>query len=214
MFKNLSKEEILDLFKDHNYIINDYNKNDIIAMEGMVCERIGIVLFGSIDIKRTLSINNTIHVSTLDKGNLFGEIIAFSDTNIYPATVVASTKCTILFISKDDFISFCTLNTNFLSMILNELSNKILRLNKSITTLSLNSIRQKISYFLLSEYKIQKSNFIKLNMTKQKLSEVLGIPRPSLSREFINMKELNLIDYSKDFVKILDIEALENILNE
>ncbi len=214
MFKNLNKEEILNLFKNHNPTINNYTKNDIIAMEGMICEKIGIVLSGSVDIKRTLSINNTIHVSTLDRGSLFGEIIAFSDINIYPATVIASSTCTVLFISRDDFISFCTLNLNFLSMLLNELSNKIIKLNKSITILSLNSIRQKISYFLLNEYKIQKSNFIKLNMTKQKLSEMLGIPRPSLSREFINMKELNLIDYSKDFVKILDIEALENILNE
>ena len=51
-------------------------------------------------------------------------------------------------------------------------------------------------------------------MTKQKLSEVLGIPRPSLSRELINMKNDNIIDYSKDFIKILDKDKLESILME
>ena len=50
-------------------------------------------------------------------------------------------------------------------------------------------------------------------MTKQKLSEILGIPRPSLSRELINMKDLGIIDYSRDFIKILDKEELENLLN-
>ena len=49
-------------------------------------------------------------------------------------------------------------------------------------------------------------------MTKQKLSEYLGVPRPSLSRELINMKDLGLIDYTRDIIKILDKEALESIL--
>ena len=51
-------------------------------------------------------------------------------------------------------------------------------------------------------------------MTKQKLSEILGIPRPSLSRELINMKELGIIDYSRDFIKILDKKKLEDLLTQ
>ena len=50
-------------------------------------------------------------------------------------------------------------------------------------------------------------------MTKQKLSEILGVPRPSLSRELINMKDLG-IDYSRDFIKILNKEELENLLTQ
>lgn len=51
-------------------------------------------------------------------------------------------------------------------------------------------------------------------MTKQKLSEILDIPRPSLSMELINMKKDNLIDYSKDFIKIIDKDKVESILIE
>jgi len=51
-------------------------------------------------------------------------------------------------------------------------------------------------------------------MTKQKLSEILGVPRPSLSRELINMKDLGIIDYSRDFIKILNKEELENLLTQ
>ena len=99
-------------------------------------------------------------------------------------------------------------------MFLKDLSNKILILNKSIERLSYNSIRQKISNYILDEYQKQGSKFINISMTKQKLAETLGVPRPSLSRELINMKELNIIDYSKDTIKILDLEALFKILDE
>ncbi|CED93067.1 MULTISPECIES: Crp/Fnr family transcriptional regulator [Romboutsia] len=214
MFKDKDKDEILELFKGYNYQLINFNKNDIVALEYEPCNKIGLIISGIIDIKRMLSSNNTIHLSSLSSGSLFGEVIAFSDINIYPATVISSTSSEIMFINKIDFIKFCTDNTTFLNCFLNDLTNKIITLNKSITTLSLTSIRQKISNFLLNEYKVQGSIFIKLNMTKQKLSEILGIPRPSLSRELINMKELGIIDYSRDFIKILDKKKLEDLLTQ
>lgn len=214
MFKSKNKEEILAFFKGTQYSIVDYSKNNIIALENSPCEKIGLVLEGNIDIKRILTSNSVIHLSSLSSGNLFGEVIAFSNTNRYPATVISSTSSKIMFIGKEDFIKFCTKHPEFLEMFLNELTNKIITLNNSITGLSLTSIRQKVCNYLINQYKVQNSYFIKLNMTKQKLSEALGVPRPSLSRELINMKELGLIDYSKDFIKILDLKELENILME
>lgn len=210
----MNKDDVLEFFKESSYNVVNYSKNDIIALEGSPCEKVGLVLKGSVDIKRILTSNNVIHLSSFSKGGFFGEIIAFSNANTYPATVISATSSKIMFITKNDFISFCTKHPDFLEMFLNDLTNKIITLNKSITGLSLTSIRQKISNHLLSEYDIQGNLFINLNMTKQKLSEKLGIPRPSLSRELINMKDEGLIDYSKDVIKILDINSLRSILME
>ena len=93
-----------------------------------------------------------------------------------------------------------------------QLSNKILMLNKKITLLSYKSIREKVAYFILTQYKIHKSNILVLKMTKKEIAENLGIPRPSFSRELINMKEDNIIDFNKNEITIIDIDALENIL--
>lgn len=213
MFKNKSEEYLLDLFKDANYIIKSYSKNDIIAMEGDTCTSIGLILDGNIDIKRILG-TKVIHVSSFGKGHIFGEVIAFSDVNLYPATVMSSTPSKVMFISKYNFIKFCTSHEDFLGMFLNDLSNKIFVLNKSITNLTFSSVRQKICNFLITEYKLQNSKNIKLKMTKEKIAESLGITRPSLSRELINMKDMGLIDYSRSHIKILDLEEIEDILTE
>lgn len=213
MFKNKNEEYLLDLFKDANYIIKSYSKNDIIAMEGDTCTSIGLILDGNIDIKRMLG-TKVIHVSSFGKGHIFGEVIAFSDVNLYPATVMSSTPSKVMFISKDNFIKFCTSHEDFLGMFLNDLSNKIFVLNKSITNLTFSSVRQKICNFLITEYKLQNSENIKLKMTKEKIAESLGITRPSLSRELINMKDMGLIDYSRSHIKILHLEEIENILTE
>lgn len=212
MLRNKTKKELLDFFKDVKFNIYKYSKNDIIALEKSPCNKIGLILDGNVDIKRILTSNKVVHLSSFSRGCLFGEIIAFSDEKLYPATVISSSESEIMFIDKDDFIHFCTNHPDFLKLFLNDLTNKIITLNKSITGLSFSSIKQKICNFLIQESNTQGSNFIKLNMTKQKLSEYLGVPRPSLSRELINMKDLGLIDYTRDIIKILDKEALESIL--
>ena len=192
MFFTMNKEEIIDFFKDTYYQIKSFSQNDIIAIEGDECVAIGIVLSGSIDIKRMLS-NKVIQMTSFGPGHLFGEVIIFSDVNKYPATVISSSKSEILFISRENFKQFTYTHPDFLEMFLRDLSNKILTLNKSIERLSYNSIRQKISNYILDEYNKQNSHLININMTKQKLAETLGIPRPSLSRELINMKDSGII---------------------
>jgi len=213
MFYDMKPEEILNFFKDIDYTIKTFSAKEIIALEGDECKYIGVILDGTLDIKRMLS-NKVVKITSVGPGHLFGEVIVFSDVNKYPATVISSSKSEILFISKENFIKFCYTHADFLEMFLKDLSNKILILNKSIERLSYNSIRQKISNYILDEYQKQGSRFINISMTKQKLAETLGVPRPSLSRELINMKELNIIDYSKDTIKILNLEALFKILDE
>ena len=213
MFYDMKPEEILNFFKDIDYTIKTFSAKEIIALEGDECKYIGVILDGTLDIKRMLS-NKIVKMTSVGPGHLFGEVIVFSDVNKYPATVISSSKSEILFISKENFIKFCYTHADFLEMFLKDLSNKILILNKSIERLSYNSIRQKISNYILDEYQKQGSRFINISMTKQKLAETLGVPRPSLSRELINMKELNIIDYSKDTIKILNLEALFKILDE
>ena len=105
MFFTMNKEEIIDFFKDTYYQIKSFSQNDIIAIEGDECVAIGIVLSGSIDIKRMLS-NKVIQMTSFGPGHLFGEVIIFSDVNKYPATVISSSKSEILFISRENFKQF------------------------------------------------------------------------------------------------------------
>lgn len=214
MFRNMNKSEILNILNGSSYTIKKYSKDDIIALEGSPCNSIGLILEGTIDIKKILPRDKVILLSSFTKGNLFGEVITFSDVNVYPATVISSSTSEIVFIKKDDFIEFCSNNKMVLSSFLSDISNKIIYLNKTIKNTALISIRHKISSFLIDEYYIQKSNFIKMPLTKTKLSEILGVPRPSLSREFINMKNDGLIDYTKEYVKIINLQELKNILTE
>lgn len=212
LFKNMTKNDILDYFKDATYSIASYDKDSVIALEGEDCNYIGIVLSGTVDVKRISTSDKVVMMAHLTTGDLFGEIVAFADLKLYPATVIASSKCEVMFVNPKEFVEFCSHNTEFLSSFLSDLCNKILTLNNTIKNLSFISIRHKIANYILDQYKKQNSIFVDLSISKQKLSEYLGIPRPSLSRELMNMKNDGLIDYDRNIVKIIDLKGLEDIL--
>jgi CRP-like cAMP-binding protein len=218
LFKGLTSEELQNLIINVNYTIYDNCKNCaecstcILALEGDICNSLGIVIEGELEVQKHYASGKVVTLAKLNKGKTFGEAIAFSETNIYPATIVASKGSTILYISKKDIISMCSSYPKVLNNFMQLLSSKILLLNRKIKELSFETLREKISSYLLSQYEIQKNLNLILPMSRKDLAQHLGVQRPSLSREFINMKDDGLIDFNKNLVEIKDLEAIEYIL--
>ena len=218
LFKGLTSEELQNLIININYSISDNCKNCdechtcIVALEGDICDSLGIVIEGELEVQKHYASGKVVTLAKLNKGKIFGEAIAFSETNIYPATIVSSKGSIILYISKKDIIAMCSSYPKVLNNFMQLLSSKILLLNRKIKELSFETLRQKISNYLLSQYEIQKTTALILPMSRKNLAEHLGVQRPSLSREFVNMKDDGLIDFNKNLVQIKDLEGIEDIL--
>jgi CRP-like cAMP-binding protein len=218
LFKGLTAYELKTLITSINYSIVDNNKDcaegstTIVALEGDICESLGIIIKGEIEVQKHYASGKIVTLAKLNKGKIFGEAIAFSETNIYPATIVSNKGSIILYISKKDIIAMCSSYPLVLNNFMQLLSSKILLLNKKIKELSFETLRQKISNYILSEYEVQKNFDLILPISRKNLAEHLGVQRPSLSREFANMKNDGLIDFSKNLVKIKDLEGIEDLL--
>ena len=212
LFKNIDINEIKKLVGDLNYRLANYKKDETIAFEGDDCPNLGVILAGKIEIQKTFPSGKIVTINTFSEGNIFGEAIVFSGSHKYPATVVASNDSNIMYIDKSQVIKLMNTDERVLSNFVSVLSNRILMLNERITNLSFDTIRKKIAHTLLNEYKKQDSKYLILPFCRKKMAETLNIPRPSLSRELIKMKDEEIIDYHKNKVKILNLELLEESL--
>lgn len=214
LFKNIDTYEINDLVSELPYNILKYKKKDIIAIEGDNCTSLGIILSGTIEIHKPFPSGKVVTINTFSEGNVFGEALVFSQKHTYPATVISSSNSEILFIDKFHIIKLMKSDERILNNFVSVLSNRILMLNDRITNLSYDTIRKKISNIILSEYKKQNNDYLTLPFCRKKMAELLNIPRPSLSRELMKMKNDGIIDYHKNKLKILDLESLEECLLE
>ena len=92
------------------------------------------------------------------------------------------------------------------------LSEKVIILNNKIKSLSLKTVKQKVVDYILQECISQKTNSIKLKGSKEDLALYLGIPRPSLSRELIKLRDEGLINFDRHAISVIDLENLEEVL--
>lgn len=212
LFQGLNEEEINYVISDKNYFIKSYKKGEIIASEDDECSSLGIILDGMIEIQKIYLSGKYIVLKRLSNNQVFGEALIFSKKNTYPSTIVAFEDCSILYMKRKTIINSCLENEKLLENFMSILSNKVLMLNSKIKNISFKSIKHKVINFILELSKKQNSIYVNLKESKKEIASNLGIPRPSLSRELMNLRDLKYIEFDKNTIKILDLEKLEEEL--
>ncbi len=182
---------MINYFEKAKGTIKNYNKGEIIKNEGDTCENIFYIISGEIKAYTYSYLENQFLINTIYEKNIFGDIPLFSTNNKYLGNIIASKKSTIKIISKNEFLNMCE-DKSFLSLYLRYIDDKFLLLQNRLKVLSQKSIREKI-LFMISKKQNKILNFD----TKEKLAEYLNIPRPSLSRELILLKDEGIIDYNR-----------------
>lgn len=190
-------ESIIKLIGKYKKLINykTYDKNEVIFLEGDICKYICIIESGEIEIS-TITYDGLEHeINHLRKNELFGDSLILSDDNRYLGNVTTISKTTLCLISKDNWLKILK-DEEVLKCYLHIVSNKVLKAQKRIKILTQKTIRDKIMFYLTQEERKNNSNIIKIK-SKEKMAIYLNIPRPSLSRELINMEKDNLISVSR-----------------
>ena len=213
LFSSLNNDEISNIISKVKYTVKTYEKDAIIAGEDEECNSLGLILDGHIEIQRIYLSGKHIVLKRMTSGEVFGEAIIFSKRNHYPATIISMSKSTIAFIKKEDVIQLGLLEENILKNFITLLSDKIFVLNNKIKNISFKTVKQKVINYILEQMHEQKSNSkIVLKSNKEQISSYIGIPRPSLSRELMKLRDEGIIDFDKNTITICDIDSLEEEL--
>ena len=197
LFKNMEYTEVEEICNFISTNVSSYVKSQTIFDEGDVCDSLGIILKGKVELSTFFISGDVSSLVTLGPGDIFGEAILFSSKDDYPISITSIANVEVLFLSKKDIIKIIEMNSKFLENYLLLLSTKLLFFNDKIKLLSLSSIRGKIAHVLIKLSKEQNSLKVKLPYSKEKMALHICTRRPSLSRELGKMKQEGLIDFEK-----------------
>lgn len=213
LFKNIEKDELITILTCLAPSVSSYKKKEYITIANDEFTGIGIVVEGKVIVTKENAAGDRIIMAKLEDGDLFGEMIAFSNHDKWPATVIAETDCTVIFLPPDKIIGNCPkmcrghkfLIQNMLTLV----SQKALGLNRKMEYLTIKSIRGKISTYLLEQYNKHGEQTFMVPLKRNELAEFLNVSRPSLSREMIKMKDEGIIDFYRSSFKIINLESLK-----
>jgi len=213
LFRGIASEALNTMLECLQPRVRRCKQREIITVYGQPFSGIGIVASGSVSLNRDTHSGKRIILDILDPGEIFGEMVAFSDIKVWPVTVITQEDSSILFLPPDKIVgncsNICASHSTLIMNMLNILSNKSLMLNRRIDILSAGNIRSRISSYLLDLQRQTGDSTVMMPLKRHELADYLNVPRPSLSREMGLMRDAGIIEFEGRLVTIKNPRLLE-----
>lgn len=221
IFSGLSPQQIGDVLPCITQRVQTFGQGEKIYAKGDSVSNLGIVLEGelsvcdfSVDGVKTITAN-------LYPNQMFGEVVIFATGGTVPHDVYATEKSTVIFLTSDFFLRPCgqqcqskEVHGKIMQNMLRILSDRAMLLARKISYLTAPDLKTKIAMYLCDLYEVYHSQQFQTPLNRDELAEFLAVARPSLSREFSNLKTQGLIDFYRSQVTILDLDQLYQIAKQ
>ena len=210
LFKDIPVEDLksyLTAIRAKNTV---YQKDSFIFFEGDLPKALFVLKSGVVQIeKNDADGKRTIMNRFETPETVFGEVYAFLQSTPYDYSCRIIADAEILSIPANILSASATLpavQTKIVQNLLSILAHKAYFLNQKLLIFSSFTLRKKIAVYLLQQAHGQPK--ITLTLNREAMAEYLAVPRPSLSRELMNMQKDKLLTISKDTITV-NIDKLE-----
>lgn len=218
LFEGFDKFQLITMLECFSPRLYSFNKGEFIVMGGDRYKGLGIIIEGSAVITKENAAGSRVMLGVISAGELFGEVIAFSGKEQWPANVQAQTDGMAIFLENNAIINQCNEACSFHSQLIKNLlktvSNRAIMLNRRVEYLSMKSINSKIACLLLEYMEKSGSHTFRLPMNRNEMADYLNISRPSMSREMGVMRDKGIIEFQKEAIRILKEDKLKEMINE
>ena len=207
LFRGVDDKTLASVLKSITTEIKPYAHKDEIYTPSDYEHKLGFILDGECTVERVKGDGNSVPLNSLKKGDSFGIMAILSCEDEFPTRIVAKRNSEILFISKEDTLKIINKYPEIAMNVISFLANKISFLNGKIATFSSSSVEEKLSNYILSEYKKHKSDSIPFNCKKS--AEAISAGRASLYRAINTLSDAGIIKLENKKIYILDPSGLE-----
>ncbi len=216
LFNGLSLEALDAVITCLRPKVTTYSKNSYVTVEGESFTGLGILLDGKATVIKENAAGSRIVMTMMATGDMFGEMIVFSTSTVWPVSVIAQTECQVMFLPSVKIMGTCSnicashkqLITNMLTII----SERAIMLNRKVEYLAIKGMREKICTYLLEQHRLTERNTFTMTLNRNDLADFLNVSRTALSREMGRMRDEGMIDFYRSSLKITDLDALKSVI--
>lgn len=153
-----------------------------------------------------------IEVVRLEPGDFLGEAIVFVSSQ-FPFFAQAVKDSRVLFFDKNDILRSMDRDPLVAKFFVRLLAEKCAVLSQRIESLGLQTVRQRLVHYLLSNCSGEQRCVIELNVKKVELAKILGTIPETLSRNLKQMQEEGLIEVRGNRIRVLDCWRMRSKLS-
>jgi len=213
LFSDIEQPEIEKMLRCSRASERELSAGEYVFREGETPQMIFLLRSGEVALVKDFASGKRNLLYTVAAGDVFGEAFLFSQVGHYWYDAMVMKPAAILGIPWKFFYGFCENACGHHRMItrnmLDILAARNFSMTKKLHILNCASLREKIAIFLLENADAR--GCVELSMNRENLADFLGVARPSLSRELMNMQKSGLIGVERDRIRILDRDAMEGL---
>jgi CRP-like cAMP-binding protein len=207
LFESIAEKDLAALLNCLNAHKRNVKKGSYIFTAGDTVNSVGILLSGRLHIVVDDFWGNRSIVSTIEPGELFGEVFAFSVTEEVPISVTAAIESEIILIDYKKTITTCTsacvFHTLLIRNMLKNLAQKTFFLMQKMDFITQRTTREKLLSYLSTYAQQVKKDEFEIPFNRQELADYLSVERSALSAELCRMRDEEIISFNKNKFKLL-----------
>lgn len=209
MCRDKSPEEIEKIKCTIPHTVKEYNRGEHIAYQGDKVQHLIMLIKGKVKTEIVSSSGLTLPLEEIEAPYPLAAAFLFADDNRFPVDVVALQGCEVLYITKESVEAQIIKCSGFMRGFMAFNANRMQYLSERLKIFAQKGIKAKIAYYILSR---EQNNEFDLGKSVASLAEYFGVERPSLSRALSEMVKDGLITFHNGKGKILDNNALSDLL--
>ncbi len=217
LFRRTPLEGFAELVSEVRWRDHQYRRGGLILLQGCVYSSLYILLEGTAYAEMSDDEGRCIRVETFSPVEALASAVLFAPKPVLPVTVGAQTDCRIVSFPKEEILKLCMKDKGILEAFLAEAGARIQFLSERLRLTRFSTLRQRIADWLLQTAQSSTAGSpgslpsVRVEPSFQKMADLMGVERPSLSRELSRMRMEGLIDVERRIIHLKNIEALRQI---
>jgi CRP-like cAMP-binding protein len=213
LFRNLSEDEIQNIV--FNKVTESHKRGSVIYQEGHRMKGFFCVQKGIIKIYKTGFDGKEQIIRFAKSGDIIGYRSVLSNESACTSTEVIE-NCIVCHIPAVALFNLVKENGNFALELMKLICKELGEANSYITNIAQKTVRERLAEILVhleDEFGIDEDGILRISLTREELSNIVGTATESVIRLLSEFKSEKFIELNGRKIKILDKPGLKLIAN-
>ena len=213
LFRNISPSDLENLAKYSK--LKTYKNREIVCRRGDFGTQMFLIASGRVTLHTDSDEGKELGFGFLNRGDVFGEI-ALLDGGVRTATVKAIESTSLLVIEKRDFLPFLEKNPKVAIQLLSTMARRLRTTDEHFEDIFFRNLPGRLAkkfIGLAEDYGNETDNGIEidLKLSQGEIGKLTGATRESINKQMRAWEADGLIDCTKGFITIKEMDKLEDI---
>ena len=213
LFEGFTAKDIEQMMDNIPYRLVRFEKKELFLSAGTPCKYADIVVTGEVIARMEGPSGKYMQITSKPVGSLLASAFIFGKNNIIPVNMIASKPTTILRMTPNSMQVLLNIDERFRFNFIQLLSAFCDNLARTVRMLTLHTVREKVAIFLIEQARLNNSDNIILQKSRQEIAESFAIQKFSLQRCLKEFAAENIIQLNGKQITILNKSKLMTLAN-